>query len=315
VDSHSVSNITVLGQGVMGPDIALGFAMAGYRVTGVDIADGPLHKAAQKIKSNCRQMVDGGMLTETESNQICRRISFSLDLEESVRGADYVMEAVPEDMGIKQEIFAGCGDLCPPWVVVASNTSSMSITRIASGMRFAERAITTHWTIPAHLSPMVEVARGEKTSDETESCVVKLLEGMGKCPVVCKDTPGFIHNYIQFAMIRAALDLIESGTAAPQDVDRVVKNGFGLRISSVGPVEFMDMCGLDTILKIQQYLFQMTGSRVYEPSKTIEDFVSQGNLGVKSGKGFYSHGAGRSEGFWERTNPAIIRILGAIKRS
>ena len=181
-------------------------------------------------------------------------------------------------------------------------------------MTFPERAITTHWTIPAHLSPMVEVIRGENTAVATETLSLALLRRIGKRPVCCKDSPGFIHNYIQFAMVKAALDLVEGGVASAEDVDTVVRNGFGLRVSSVGPIQFIDMCGLDTILNIQEYMHAKTSNPVYKPTEAIREKVSRGNLGVKSGKGFYEYDKMQPEEFWEKTNLNILKILKALQR-
>ena len=310
-----LSTITVIGQGVMGPDIALAFAMGGYEVIGVDILREPLERAARKIASNCRQLIEGGMMSEEESEAVQARISLTLEWETSAQKADYVMEAVPEDMKVKKEVFTHCGDLCSREVVVASNTSSMSISEIASAMNYPERAITTHWTIPAHLSPMVEVAMGRRTSQDTYEMVMRFLKGLGKIPIRCQDTPGFVHNYIQFAMVRAALDLVESGSISPSDIDAIVRNGFGLRVSSVGPLQFVDLCGLDTFLNIQRYMYDKTGNPVYLPSKTIEQKVSRGELGLKSGKGFYDHEGEKVPNLWEQTNSTIISLLKSVMRT
>ena len=180
-------------------------------------------------------------------------------------------------------------------------------------MKYPQRAISTHWTIPAHLSPMVEVICGEKTSSTTSELAFALLKKIGKFPVLCKDSPGFIHNYVQFAMVKAALDLIEREIATPEDIDTVIKNGFGLRLSSVGPIQFVDMCGLDTILNIQKYMYEMTKDPVYKPSRIIEKSVNRGDLGVKSGRGFYKYSEDDAEKFRARTNRAIIKIRKAME--
>jgi 3-hydroxybutyryl-CoA dehydrogenase len=298
----------------MGPDIALGFALGGYEVTGVDIEQMPLERAAQKISADCRQMTEMGMIRAPEASEIQSRITLTLEWEESVAGSGYITEAVPEEMETKQQVFRQCGDLCSERVVIASNTSSMSITQIASKMRFPERAITTHWTIPAHLSPMVEVIRGEKTAAETEKLTLTLLSRIGKRPVSCRDNPGFVHNYIQFAMVKAALDLVEDGIASAEDVDTVVKNGFGLRIFSVGPIQFIDMCGLDTFLNIQKYMHNKTSNPVFRPSALIREKVLQGELGVKSGRGFYTYAKAEPGKFWAKTNLNIMKVLKALRK-
>jgi len=297
----------------MGPDITLNFALGGYEVTGVDILEEPLDRAARKTELNCRQMIEEGLLTEAEAGRAKSLIKRTLQWDASVARADFVMEAVPEDMAVKQAVFKRCDALCPPEVVVASNTSSMSISKIASLMTHPERAVTAHWTIPAHLSRMVEVISGEKTSSDTKDLTFTLLRKIGKHPVQCLDTPGFIHNFLQFSLISAALALVEKGVASPEDVDSVVRNGFGLRLASVGPLQFLDMCGLDTVHNVFKYVHQTTGDPRYQVPKVLEEKLAQGDLGVKSGRGFYEYEMPGSDAFWERTNRGIIRVLKAFR--
>jgi len=313
VNVDDIKNITVVGTGVMGPDIVLGFAMAGYEVMGLDLEQAILDRAAQKIDFNCRQMVEEQMFEEAEAAQIRSRITLTLAWDDAVAGADYITEAVPEIMETKKEVFKRCGELCAKEVVVASNTSSMSITEIASELKYPQRAIGTHWTIPAHLSPMVEVICGTKTTKATEELTLSLLKKAGKFPVLCKDSPGFIHNYVQFAMVKAALDLLERKIATPEGIDTVIRNGFGLRLSSVGPIKFVDLCGLDTILNIQKYLYTMTNDPVYKPSGAIEERVRRGDLGAKTGKGFYEYPDDEADTLRRQTNRSIIKIRQALK--
>ncbi|MCB2187803.1 MAG: 3-hydroxyacyl-CoA dehydrogenase family protein [Deltaproteobacteria bacterium] len=310
----SIDNVTVIGIGVMGPDISLKFALSGYQVVGVDILSAAVEAAQVKVRRNLEQMVSGGMLSQVEAEQALARLEFTLDWEAAVKRAHFVTEAVPEDLAIKKEVFSRCDGLLPPGIIIASNTSSMSISQISEGMRHPERALGTHWTIPAHLSPMVEVIKGRKSADQFFDLAMALFQRMGKRPVPSRENPGFIHNYVQLAMVSAALDLVDAGLATPQDVDTVVKNGFGLRLSSVGPVEFVDMCGLDTILNIQRYMFQTTENPVYKPSESIREKVARGDLGVKSGKGFYDYQREDSEDFWERTNRNIVALLQSLAR-
>jgi len=312
---ESIKRVTVLGQGVMGPDIALSFALCGYEVTGVDILEEPLERAAKKTSLNCQQMVEGGILTEREIVNAQDRITRTLEWEGSVSSADFIMEAVPEDMEAKQDVFSRCDAICSKDIIIASNTSSMSITQISAKMKQPERAITAHWTIPAHLSPMVEIVCGEKTSAETKGLAFELLKVAGKHPVFCKDTPGFIHNFLQFALINAALELVEKRVALPEDIDSVVRNGFGLRLASVGPIQFLDMCGLDTVHNVLKYLHEITRNPGYKPPEVIREKVNKGELGVKTGKGFYNYEMPGSNEFWERTNKGIIRMLKSFRET
>lgn len=308
-----IKKITVLGMGIMGPDISLKFAMGGYEVTGVDIQQAILDQATKKIASNCQQMVEGGLLRKGDVAAIQSRISLTLDWDKSVASADYITEALPERAEMKKEILKRCDQVCPKEVVVASNTSSMSITEIASEMKYPQRAIGTHWFIPAHLIPAVEVIPGEKTAAGVRELVFTLLKKVGKKPVLCKENPGFIHNYVQVAMVQAALALVEQGVCTFEDVDTVIENGFALRLAKTGPIKFMDMSGLDTALDVLRYMYEKTGHPIYRPSKLLEEKVKRGELGLKTKKGFYKYSDDELEMVKARTNFAIMKVIKALE--
>lgn len=312
--NKSIQQISILGQGVMGVDIALTFALAGYQVTGVDLFEEQLQMAAKRTEANCLQMVAGGLVDKENAQRALQRIKRTLDWDTAIAEADFIMEVVPEDMDKKKAVFNRCDKLCAPEVIIASNTSSMSITKITEEMKTPERAITTHWTIPAHLSPLVEVVSGIRTAKETETTTIALLEKIGKHPVLCKDTPGFIHNILQGALIKASMDLIENGVASADEIDNVVKNGFGLRMPSVGPIQFMDMVGLDSICNVGEYLAKVMNDPNWRSHKVIREKVQQGDLGVKTGKGFYEYEDADSNKFWEDVNGSIIKTLKAHGR-
>ena len=187
----------------------------------------------------------------------------------------------------------------------------MSISLITEAMQHPQRAITAHWTIPAHLSPLVEVVAGVETLKATEAKTVAVLERLGKHPVICKDTPGFIHNALQGALIKASMDLIDMGIATAEEIDAVVKNGFGLRMPSVGPIQFMDMVGLDSIVNVGDYVAKTLDNPAYRAHQRIRDKVEQGDLGVKTGQGFYQYQNANAEAFWEDINGRIIKTLKA----
>jgi 3-hydroxybutyryl-CoA dehydrogenase len=312
--NKSIQQISILGQGVMGVDIALTFALAGYQVTGVDLFEEQLQMAAKRTEANCLQMVAGGLVDKENAQRALQRIKRTLDWDTAIAEADFIMEVVPENMDKKKAVFNRCDKLCAPEVIIASNTSSMSITKITEEMKTPERAITTHWTIPAHLSPLVEVVSGIRTAKETETTTIALLEKIGKHPVLCKDTPGFIHNILQGALIKASMDLIENGVASADEIDNVAKNGFGLRMPSVGPIQFMDMVGLDSICNVGEYLAKVMNDPNWRSHKVIREKVQQGDLGVKTGKGFYEYEDADSNKFWEDVNGSIIKTLKAHGR-
>ena len=309
--NKTIQKITILGQGVMGGDIALTFALAGYKVTGVDLFEEQLQVAAKRADANCQQMVGGGLVEEENAHRALKNIKRTVEWDAAITEADFIMEVVPEEMAQKMAVFERCDKLCAPEVIIASNTSSMSITKIAAGMKNPERAITTHWTIPAHLSPLVEVVSGIHTTKETETRTIELLEKVGKYPAICKDTPGFIHNILQGALIKASMDLMDYGIATADEIDSVVKNGFGLRLPSAGPIQFLDMVGLDSIYNVGEYLAEATGDPNWRSHKTIREKVQQGDLGVKTGRGFYEYENANSDEFWEEVNGSIIKTLKA----
>jgi 3-hydroxybutyryl-CoA dehydrogenase len=315
IKNKIIQRVTILGQGVMGVDIALTFAIAGYDVTAVDLFETQLDKAAKRAEANCMQMVAGGLLDKDKAQRALQRINRSMDWDAAIAKADFIMEVIPENMAQKQALFSRCDKLCAPDVIIASNTSSMSITRIAEGMEHPQRAITAHWTIPGHLSPLVELVSGVRTAKATEAKAMTLFQEMGKHPVICKDTPGFIHNILQGALIGAAMGLMDAEIATAEEIDNVVKNGFGLRLPSVGPIQFMDMVGLDSIANVGEYLAEAFDDPNYRSHKRIRDKVQEGDLGVKTGKGFFEYQNADSNEFWEKVNAGIIRTLKANKQN
>ena len=315
IKNKIIQRVTILGQGVMGVDIALTFAIAGYDVTAVDLFETQLDKAAKRAEANCMQMVAGGLLDKDKAQRALQRINRSMDWDAAIAKADFIMEVIPENMAQKQALFSRCDKLCAPDVIIASNTSSMSITRIAEGMEHPQRAITAHWTIPGHLSPLVELVSGVRTAKATEAKAMTLFQEMGKHPVICKDTPGFIHNILQGALIGAAMGLMDAEIATAEEIDNVVKNGFGLRLPSIGPIQFMDMVGLDSIANVGEYLAEAFDDQNYRSHKRIRDKVEEGDLGVKTGKGFFEYQNADSNEFWEKVNAGIIRTLKANRRN
>jgi 3-hydroxybutyryl-CoA dehydrogenase len=311
ISNKYIQNIAVLGQGIMGVDIALTFALAGYKVTAVDVSKQQLETAELRTKASLKLMVESGLVEKNQAQKAQQLIVRTIDWDNALADADFVMEVVPENIAQKKAVFEQCDKLCSPDVIIASNTSSMSITHIAEGMDYPQRAITAHWTIPAHLSPLVEVVPGIQTAKAAELKTMDLLKKSGKYPVICKDTPGFIHNILQGALIKAAMDLMDGEIATAEEIDNVVKNGFGLRMPSVGPIQFMDMVGLDSIVNVGNYLADMMNDPNWRSHKRIRDKVEKGDLGVKTGKGFYQYPDANADEFWEKINGDIIKTLKA----
>jgi 3-hydroxybutyryl-CoA dehydrogenase len=310
-----IRKVAVIGMGTMGPDIAFAFARGGCQVAALGTRPESLDRARKRIDADCRNLVDSGFIKAEDVDAIQSGIEYTLDWDAAVSQADYVTEAVPENLEAKRQIFKRCGETCGKEVVVASNTSSISIDEIASAMLFPERAVITHWFIPAHIMPVVEVVSGRKTSQATLQLTRALLSRVGKRPVVCKENPGFVHNYIQAAMIGAAVALVEQGVCTAEDADSIVENGFALRLPRIGPLRMADYAGLDTALALLKYMYMKTRNPSFEPPKSLEAMVARGELGLKTGKGFYSYSDEEVERIRllaDRTVMDVLKVLGKV---
>ena len=305
---EEIKRVAVVGMGIMGPDIALTCAFRGYGVAALDTQQTSLERAQKRLEDNIRLGLQQGLLDPEKADDVRSRIHFTLDWEEALAPAQYVTEAVPENLDIKRDVFRRCGELCGKEVVVTSNTSSMSIDEISAKMQFPERAVVTHWFIPAHLMPVVEVVPGKNTAASTTALACDFLSSIGRRPVVCGESPGFVHNYIQAAMFRAALTLVEKGICSAKDVDTVVQNGFALRLAGIGPIRMADYAGLDTSLNLFRYVHQKTGDDTFKPPEILEDMVAKGELGMKTGKGFYDYSPEEVERIRKEADLTVLEI-------
>jgi 3-hydroxybutyryl-CoA dehydrogenase len=270
--------IAVIGAGLMGHGIAQVFALAGHDVTITD-ADAPtLASARDRILVNLRDLGDD--VTAVERVRICA------GLAEAVAAADFVVEAVREDLGIKQQLFADIERVARPDAMLASNTSVIPITAIMGGLDHRARALGTHWWNPPYLAPLVEVIGTEWTAPAVIDFTLKLHADIGKTPVhVKKDVPGFVGNRLQHALWREAISLVENDICDAQTVDTVIKAAFGRRLAVLGPLENADLVGTDLTLAIHRTVLPAIDARP-GPSPYLEKLVAQGKLGMKSGEGF-----------------------------
>jgi 3-hydroxybutyryl-CoA dehydrogenase len=307
-----ISRVAVIGMGIMGPDIALGFALGGCQTAAYARRLESLDDARQRVVSNLEQLVKEGLLLAKEAETAGCLIEFTTDWDRAVSQAQYVTEVVPENPQIKREIFQRCGETCGEEAIIASNTSSISLDEIAGAMRQPGRAIVTHWFIPAHLMPVVEVIPGKVTTATTVQQTRTLLTRIGKRPVVCKENPAFVHNYIQAAMCHAAMTLLERGICEPEDIDAIVQNGFALRLARIGPVRMADYAGLDTSLALLKYVFQKTGDPSFEPPAILMEKVARGDLGLKSGRGFYAYSPEEAARIRRLADETVIRVRKAL---
>ena len=242
-----------------------------------------------RIGAGLDTFIEHGMIRSKEKKAVLEKISVTTNLEEAVGKADFVLEAVPEIIELKKEIFAQLDRLAPPHAILASNTSGLSITEMGSVTGRPEKTIIVHGINPPHIIPVVEIVRGKKTSDETAELCYGLLLKLGKRPVrVLKEVPGFLFNRLQLALYREALYCLETGVATAEDIDNVVKAGYGFRLANLGPLETSDFGGLDTFYRLAQNLFPDL-SAAQSASAVLEKLVQAGKLGVKTGEGFYSY--------------------------
>jgi 3-hydroxybutyryl-CoA dehydrogenase len=272
------AKIAVIGAGLMGHGIAQVFALAGHPVTIYDAVEASLKTVRDRIAANLRDLDQDVTAYE--------RVTPTGDLAEAVREADYVVEAAPEDLGLKQKLFADIEGHVRPDTILASNTSVIPITQIMGNLKRRERALGTHWWNPPFLVPLVEVIGTEWTSQAAIDFTMKLHADAGKTPAhVKKDVPGFIGNRLQHALWREAVSLVERGICDAETVDTVIKAAFGRRLAVLGPLENADMVGTDLTLAIHKTVLPDIDSHP-GPSPYLEKLVADGKLGFKSGEGF-----------------------------
>ena len=280
-----IRKVTVLGGGMMGPGIAQLFAVKGFDTT-VWGLENELPRALDTIRTNLRAMAVYGIGREEEIEPAIARISTTSSLEDAVSNADFVEEAIVENLEIKQDFFSKMDSLCKEKTILATNTSVISPTEIAIKSKHRERIVGAHFWNPPHLIPLVEVVRAIDTSEETVDRTMALMADIGKKPVrVKKDVPGFLANRLQHALWREAISIVENGIADPAEVDEAVKNSFGLRLPILGPLENADLVGLDLTYAIHNYVLKHIEDS-HLPSSILKEKVERGDLGMKTGKGF-----------------------------
>lgn len=278
--------LTVIGAGTMGCGIAQVAAAAGMSVTLVDINEDVVKKGLSAIARNLEKDAAKERTTAEEKDAILSRIVPCGSLEGSVRSAGFIIEAAVEDMPVKRSIFGQLGDVCPAEIVLATNTSSLSVTEIAMGAKHPERVIGLHFFNPAPVMKLVEIIRGAATSDETLSAARSLAERLGKTPVEVNEAPGFIVNRILIPMINEAAYILMEGVASKEDIDQAMKLGAN---HPMGPLALGDLIGLDVCLNIMEVLLTEFGDPKYRPCPLLRKMVRAGRLGRKSGAGFYEY--------------------------
>jgi 3-hydroxybutyryl-CoA dehydrogenase len=283
----SIERVGVVGAGQMGSGIAHVAALAGKSVTLVDVTDQLLDRALKGIERNLGRQVEKGKVTAEARDAALARISTATSVD-AFGDADLVVEAIVEDEGVKRGLFERLDALVPQGGILASNTSSISITRLAAVTRRPEQVIGMHFMNPVPVMALVEVIRGIATSDATAAAVVAAAREMGKTPVECRDFPGFVSNRVLMPMINEAVFAVHEGVATPDAVDQILKLGMN---HPMGPLTLADFIGLDTCLAILRVLHQGLGDDKYRPCPLLVQMVDAGWLGKKSGRGFYRYAA------------------------
>lgn len=299
----------MLGCGTMGHSIALNAAWAGLSVKIHGISDADLEQGWTNMLKKLEVMLANGILSDLEAGQIQEKIKMTTSLEEAVTDATFVIEAVPENIQLKMDLFKRLDDLCGPDVILASNTSGLSPTEIAYETKNPERTVVTHFWNPAHLIPLVEVVRGKSTSDEAVDRSFNLLKHMKKKPIeVKKEVPGFVGNRLQYALFREAQYLLEEGIASKEDIDDAVTYGIGRRLPVSGPLMTADMGGLDVFSAISDYLFQHLSS-AQDSFPILKKLIGEQKLGDKTGEGYYKWDEAFSRAYNQKREAELIRFL------
>lgn len=287
-----MKNIVVIGAGTMGNGIAHVFAQTGYSVTIVDIAQAALDKALQTIDANCERQVQKGAISAEQKQATLANLTTNTDLVSAVKNADLVVEAASENIDIKLNIFRTLDANAPEHCILATNTSSISITQIAAVTKRPELVIGMHFMNPVPVMKLVEIIRGYATSDATTETIMNLSKHLGKTPVEVNDYPGFVANRILMPMINEAIYTLYEGVAKVEAIDTVMKLGMA---HPMGPLQLADFIGLDVCLSILRVLHDGFGNPKYAPCPLLVNMVTAGKLGVKSGEGFYKYTKGSKE--------------------
>lgn len=310
---EEIRAIGIIGAGLMGHGIAQVFALKRYKVKLFDNDPNVLQSAPEKIHNNLQTLLEMHLVEPQEIEDCLNHLQLCHTLPEMCEGVELTIEAVSENVDLKRAIFGELEALTTPQTILCSNTSGISIGLISENLRFKERVIGTHFWNPPHIVPCVEVIKSQFAADEVFHTVIELMERVGKKPVrVLKDIPGFLGNRLQHALWREAISLVEKGIAAPEDIDRVVKYGFGLRLPFIGPLETADLAGLDLVYDIHKYLFSDLENRS-TPSPLLKTLLDQKATGVKSKKGFYHWTDERTKQIIQQRDKALLKITEVIK--
>ncbi len=279
-----IRRVTVIGAGTMGHGIAQVAAAAGLEVALYDVSPDAIEAGIERIRANLDLGIEKGKLDRGQRDDTLSRLAPASDLEAAAASADLVIEAAPESLALKREIFSRLDRAAPGHAILASNTSSLSIGAIAAGTRRPERVIGMHFFNPVHLMSLLEVVRADATAEATVEQVVAVGRQMGKEPIVVRDVPGFASSRLGLVLGLEAMRMLEQGVASAEDIDRAMTLGYR---HPLGPLRLTDLVGLDVRLAIAEYLHEQLGSEAFRPPAILRTLVAAGRLGKKTGRGFY----------------------------
>jgi 3-hydroxybutyryl-CoA dehydrogenase len=309
--AEDIKRVTVIGCGMIGPDISASLLINGVQVRLVGRDEGGVSRGVSNIEKGLTDLVNAEVISSEERTRALGMVETATDIPTAVRDADMIIEAVYEDLSVKQEVFAHIDRNCKDTALLCSSTSGLSPNDIGAHIEHQDRMMVTHFWNPPYLVPLVEVVAHDRLSEEARGIAIAFIEKLGKVPVILiRDFPGHIGNRLQHALYREALYLIEQGVADPADIDKVVLASFGPRFSTIGPMEYFDSCGLDLHEKVQSYLYP-TLCNASEPQKILIDHVRAGNLGQKSRRGLFDWSDRDDEEFRRRRNKRFIEMLKA----
>ena len=284
-----MKKISIIGAGTMGNGIAQVFAMNNYKVDLIDLNSDSLSNAMNTISINLDRMIKKDIISDDQKLSVLDNLSTSTNIKDA-KTSELVIEAVTENIGIKLKIFQQLDQLCPSETILATNTSSISITEIAAATNREDKVIGMHFMNPVPIMKLVEVIRGRKTSDQTTNTIIELSETIKKIAIEVNDYPGFIANRILLPMINEAIEALHTGVAKVQNIDSITKIGMG---HPMGPLQLADFIGLDVCISILEVMHEGLKDIKYAPSELLKNMVNSGKLGVKSGEGFYDYSNGK----------------------
>ena len=310
-----MNTVAILGPGRIGRQIALAFALGGWRVRLCDIkgrprveADAVLAAALKEIRRDLGLMVEEAVVKAAEADDALARVEPRIGLD-GLADCDFIQEALPELLPLKRDVFARLDGRLAADAIVASTSSTISPRHLADAVPGPERFLVAHWLNPAHIIPLVEVVAGAATAPAVVDQTLEILERLGKTPVRCGDSPGFIGPRLQVLLMNEAVRLVEEGVATPEDVDRAFRAGMGFRYATVGLFEFIDWGGVDILHRASRFMTEATGDARFAAARLVEEKIARNELGPKTGRGFFDYAGERREIFETAKVRALLRHL------